>query len=189
MATKYDFGLTNGLTLNPYPFVCPTYFVFLERGDHFFFRFSSLSADLPFWQNFTDLEVDEFLAIPTIIHQFHLSSPPPIVESGPLPLSVYPLFPLSSQPLVPITMIFLFPIRCFVFTFAPSKVQAFLWNYAWNRAPTLDIIQSFYPQISLCPNICSLCLSARNPMSTCFFIVLSLGNCGENSFIWSIFVG
>lgn len=71
----------------------------------------------------------------------------------------------------------------------PSKVQPFLWKIVWNRAPTLEIIQSFYPHISLCPNISSLGLPVAESNVHLFFHCPFIWKPGENSYTWTIFVG
>lgn len=61
----------------------------------------------------------------------------------------------------------------------PSKLQAFLWKIAWNRVPTLNIIQSFNPNLTLLPNICSLCLLAAETTDHLFSLLLYLEPLGS----------
>lgn len=61
-----------------------------------------------------------------------------------------------------------FPHRTIWFSLSPSKVQAFLWNIAWNRGSALDIIQAFYPHLTLFPNCYPLRLSVVESNSHLF---------------------
>lgn len=97
-------------------------------------------------------KIAEFAVLSTLIRDLHPSfsrfdsrnwsptssgtfSVPPLLRPCPLALQLphFPIGPLS-----------------------PSKVQAFIWKVAWDLAPTLDIIQSFYPHLSLSPISCPL---------------------------------
>lgn len=116
-----------------------------------------------------------------------ISSTPPslrrIIEFGPLPLPVFSLssffLALYSQAPVPP-----FPYRNIWFPLAPSKVQAFLWKVAWNRAPTLDVIQKFHPHLSFAPMLCPFAFRWPKLTIICFFTVLLFGIYEKSSFVW-----
>lgn len=78
-------------------------------------------------------------------------------EFGPSPHPAPSLYPLSSLP----SLLAPSPLLSFLSLPSPFKVQGFLRKLAWSRGPTLDIIQSFYPRLTLLPNSCPLCQSAE----------------------------
>lgn len=70
------------------------------------------------------------------------------------PLLCFILFSTLSCPSPPTP----FPYKTIWFPH-PIQIEAFLWKIAWNRAPTLDVVQTFSPKLALLPNMCPLCLA------------------------------
>lgn len=68
---------------------------------------------------------------------------------------------LSSSPPSP-----LFSHKTICFSLSPSEVQAFLWKVAWNRGPTLGIIQRLFPHFALSPNFVPCASLQLNQMAT-----------------------
>lgn len=76
-----------------------------------------------------------------------------LVSCLPLPWAVLP-FPLSSLSFLPPSSSTSFTHQTIWSPSIPSKFQASLWKVAWNRAPTLNIIQTFNPNLTPLPNVC-----------------------------------
>lgn len=75
----------------------------------------------PVCRNLRDLEIEKFLSLSALIHQFHPSLPLQILEFDPFLVSL--LYPLSSK-LSP-SFLLSFPHRFIWFSLPPSKVQSF----------------------------------------------------------------
>lgn len=73
-----------------------------------------------------------------------------------------------------------FPHRISGFPFPLPKSKGSFGKIAWDQGPTLDFIQSFYPQISMLSNFRLYVFQLPRQMSIYFYIALLVGGCGVN---------
>lgn len=82
---------------------------------------------------------------------------------------------ISSNPVAPT-----FPCETLWFPLSPTKFQGFLWKIAGTHGPILDVIQSFYPYLTLLQTLVPFASQRKRPIITCSFTVRSAGNDGAN---------
>lgn len=141
---------------------------------------SETSWNPHFHRNLRESEIDDLANLLVVIQAFQIVPSRSDIRLRSLssslsPLGILVLFAISSSPSYSP-----FPHRIIWFFLSPSKVQEFLWKIAWNRGPTLNIIQAIYPHIALSLNYRPLCLSASESIAQLFIHYPSVGRCEAN---------
>lgn len=117
--------------------------------------------DYYFLRSLIEREIAEFGPSPLSFATFILRLPGPTLGFGCLPRSVPSRFPPFLRSWLS-TVEYLFSPYDYLSSALALQDSSFPLKLAWNRAPTLDVIQSFYPHLYLSP---SLVLSASLTLS------------------------